>query len=420
MKHEEHRTNDAERYGVNEPNPKQEEKTMKKKLALLLASVMAVGMLAGCGGGTSTATSTPASGAASGSTGTSTAASEPGTASDMRVDVFYYDFSDIYISSVRTAMDEQLKAMGIEPNNWDAAGSQPTQTDQVNTAITAGSDLLIVNIVETSTSDPAKDIVEAARTADIPVIFFNREVADNEVINSYEKCAFVGTNAPDAGHMQGEMIGKYLLANYDTVDLNGDGTISYVMFKGQEGNAEAEARTQYAVEDANALLTEAGKPELAYYDPNASTKYLVDTAGKWSAQAANDYMVTLLGSYNEDNNNMVELVICNNDGMAEGAISALQNVGYNQGVDENGEPLSVNIPVFGVDATDSAKALIKDGKMVGSIKQDAVGMASTINTLVKNVQDGAELMANTDQFVVDEGVAKIRVPYQMYDAATQE
>ena len=79
---------------------------------------------------------------------------------------------------------------------------------------------------------------------------------------------------------------------------------------------------------------------------------------------------------------MVELIICNNDGMAEGAISALQNVGYN-----NGEGTTI-IPVFGVDATDSAKALIKAGNMTGSIKQDAVGMATTINTLVKNVQDG--------------------------------
>ena len=41
------------------------------------------------------------------------------------------------------------------------------------------------------------------------------------------------------------MIGEYLLANYDAVDLNGDGVISYAMFKGQEGNAEAEYRTQY-------------------------------------------------------------------------------------------------------------------------------------------------------------------------------
>ena len=384
---------------------------MKKFIALAMAASMSMALLAGCGG----APASSAAGSTAASTGSSAASTAGTTTGDsLKVDVFYYDFSDVYISTVRAAMDEQLKAMGIEPKNWDAAGSQPTQTDQVKTAIADNSDLLIVNIVETSTSDPAKDIVEAARAADIPVIFFNREVADNEVINSYDKCAFVGTNAPDAGHMQGEMIGNYLMENYDTVDLNGDGTISYVMFKGQEGNAEAEARTQYAVEDANKILTEGGKPELAYYDANASTKYLVDAQGKWSTQAANDYMVTLLGSYNKDNNNMVELIICNNDGMAEGAISALQNVGYNKGEG------STIIPVFGVDATDSAKKLIKEGNMAGSIKQDAVGMASTINTLVKNVQDGAELMANTDQFVVDSDVAKIRVPYAMYDATSQD
>ena len=69
---------------------------------------------------------------------------------------------------------------------------------------------------------------------------------------------------------------------------------------------------------------------------------------------------------------------------------------------------------FPADSMDHAR------NMAGSIKQDAVGMASTINTLVKNVQDGAELMANTDQFVVDEGVAKIRVPYAMYDATSED
>ena len=197
---------------------------MKKFIALAMAASMSMALLAGCGG----APASSAAGSTAASTGSSVAASTAGTttASSLKVDVFYYDFSDVYISTVRAAMDEQLKAMGIEPKNWDAAGSQPTQTDQVKTAIADSSDLLIVNIVETSTSDPAKDIVEAARAADIPVIFFNREVADNEVINSYDKCAFVGTNAPDAGHMQGEMIGNYLMENYDTVDLNGDGTIS--------------------------------------------------------------------------------------------------------------------------------------------------------------------------------------------------
>ena len=384
---------------------------MKKRIALALAALMMLGLFAGCANepaADSTAPSTPGSAASSDPAGSS----NPAPASDLRVDVFYYDFSDVYISTVRASLDEQLKAIGIEPKNWDAAGSQPTQSDQVNTAITNGANLLIVNIVENSSPDAAQNVINAAKEKDIPVIFFNRDF-DKSAINSYEKCAFVGTNAPDAGHMQGEMIGKYLVDNFDALDLNGDGKISYVMFKGQEANAEAEARTQFGVEDANKVLTAAGKPELEYYDTGASTKYLVDTNGKWSSTAANDYMVTLLGSYNKDNNNMIELVIANNDDMALGAISALQNVGYN-----NGEG-TTTIPVFGVDATDAAKEAIDKGTMTGSIKQDNVGMASTIVTLVKNVQSGAALMDNTGDFTVDADVAKIRVPYGVYDGSSK-
>ena len=360
---------------------------MKKILAMLLAAVMLLGLLAGCG--------------------EKKEETKPNEDSALNVAVFYYDYSDVYISSVRNAMDAQFAALGITPNNYDGAGNQASQTDQINTAIANGANLLIVNIVETSSPDAAQNAVEAAKTAGIPIIFFNREVAD-EVVNSYEKCAFVGTDAPEAGHMQGKMIGEYLLANYDAVDLNGDGVISYVMFKGQEGNAEAEARTQFGVEDANAVLTAAGKPELAYYNASATDKYLVDQGGKWSAQAANDYMATILPEYSEANGNMVELIICNNDGMAEGAISALQGAGYNMG--DGGK----TIPVFGVDATESAKQLINEGKMTGTIKQDAEGMASTILNLVSSVKGGGNLMDNTSSFNVDAGVAKIRVPYATY------
>lgn len=376
-----------------------------KKLALLLASVLLLTMFASC-------TSTPASSGGGDSTqGSQT--DQPGKTEGLRADVFYYDYSDVYISTVRNEMDTMLDDMGIQRNNWDAAGSQPSQSDQVNTAITAGSDLLIVNIVETSSPDAAQGICDAAKNANIPIIFFNREV-DDSVVNSYDKCAFVGTNAPDAGHMQGEMIGEYLLANYDALDLNGDGSISYVMFKGQEGNAEAEARTQFSVEDANKLLAKEGKPELVYYDDKASTKYLVDQNGKWSAGAANDYMNTILSAYSEANKNMVELVIANNDEMAKGAISALQGAGYN-----NGEG-SKTIPVFGVDATADARTLISEGKMTASIMQDAAGMAKTITTLAGNVKDGKDLMDGAaDQFTVDDGVDKIRVPYQKYDSSSK-
>ena len=150
-------------------------------------------------------------------------------------------------------IQDKLNELGVTYQDFDGANSQPTQTDQINTAITDGYNLLIVNIVETASPEAAQSAVDAAKAKDIPIIFFNREVSD-DVVNSYEKCAFVGTDAPEAGHLQGKMIGEYLVENWDAVDLNGDGKITYAMMKGQEGNAEAEARTQDGGEDANAVL----------------------------------------------------------------------------------------------------------------------------------------------------------------------
>lgn len=212
--------------------------------------------------------------------------------------------------------------------------------------------------------------------------------------------------------MQGAMIGDYVVENFDKVDLNKDGKISYAMFMGQLGNAEAIYRTQYAVEDANKKLVEAGKPELEFFDAGNKDKYQVDQDGAWSAAAANNYMTTNLSQYNEANKNMIELIICNNDGMAEGAIAALNDKGYN-----TGDPAKT-IPVFGVDATDAAKKLIADGKMVGTIKQDADGMAQCISDLTKNVADGKDMMDGADAsevYKISENVdTKIYVPYGVY------
>ena len=372
---------------------------MKKVLAILLAACLALS-LAACGGSGSSA---PVSTAPD--TSGSAPASAP-AAADGSIAVFYYTYSDTYISTVRTALDAELDKLGVEYQDYDSNSQQNTQTEQVDTAITKGATCLIVNIVETGSDDAAQGIVDKAKAADIPVIFFNREVSD-AVLESYEESAFVGTDPAEAGHMQGKAAGEYLVENFDKVDLNGDGKISYVMFKGQESNPEADYRTQYGVEDANAVLAEAGKPALEFYDANNADKFLVDRNGTWSAQASNEYMTTILSEYTEANNNMVELVICNNDGMAEGAITALKTAGYNASADKA-------IPVFGVDATDAAKELIAAGSMVGSIKQDAEGMAAAIALLAKNATSGAALMDGTDSYNVDDASAKIRIPYAVY------
>ena len=397
---------------------------MKKKvLALVMTAAMVMG-LAACGGDTQT-TGGAASAEAGAETTASTAAGEAESVAeavseaaenveDLNVGVFYYTYSDTYITSVRTALDKALTDAGITFQNFDGNSNQTTQNEQIDTAIVQGCNLLVVNIVTSGSVDASQAIVDKASAAGIPVVFFNRAVEGDEdegkVLGSYDKCAFVGTDAPEAGHMQGEMIGNYLVENYDTVDLNGDGKISYAMFMGQLGNVEAIYRTQYGVEDANKILVENGKPELEYFDASNTDCYQVDQDGNWSATAANNYMNTNLAQYNEENGNMIELIICNNDGMAEGAISALNDKGYNLGTED-----CTTIPVFGVDATDAAKQLIAYVKMTGTIKQDAEGMANGIAHLVGNVGAGKELMAETDDFNISEKVSnKIFIPYAAY------
>ena len=390
---------------------------MRKALALTLAAAMALSLAACTGSTTSESSSAAADSSSSADTSETGDGSEAASTSsgDFDVTVLYYAYSDTYISSVRTALDADLTAAGITYTDYDSNNSQTTQNEYIDTAIANGTDLLIVNMVTSGSSDTANSICDKAEAAGIPVIFFNRAVEEDDnagaVLGTRSNIAFVGTDAPEAGHMQGEMIGNYLIENYDAVDLNGDGEISYAMFMGDASNVEAIYRTQYSVEDANAILTENGYPELVYFDSTNENKYQLDMTGAWSAQAAMEYMQTNLASYSEANGNMIELIICNNDNMAEGCITALQAAGYN-----NGEG-TTTIPVFGVDATDSAQQLIANGTMTGTIKQDAEGMAECIALLATNVMKGEDLLANTDSYTKDTANSldnKIFIPYQEY------
>lgn len=349
---------------------------MKKWIALTLALAMALSMAA-CGSGSS----------------------------GEKVAVFWYDFEDTYLSSVRQTLDQSLTKAGADCQDYDAKGSQAAQIEQIQSAIAEGVSALAVNIVEASSDEATQTIVDMAKNAGLPLVFFNRSVPEN-IVSVYEKAAYVGTDYTMAGHMQGQMIGDFLVNNYDAVDLNGDGIISYVLFKGQEGNAEANARTKYSVEDANTVLSAAGKPALSFYDANNSSKYLVDQTGAWSEKQGKDYMETILTRYSEANGDMVELVIANNDAMALGAIAALQAAGYNDGTGKT-------IPVFGVDATDAAKAKIADKSMTGTIKQDAEGMAEAISTIVRNLMGGKATFDGIDSADVV-GSWRVNIPYSSY------
>ena len=390
---------------------------MKKCIAILMTAVMVFALAACGGGGASSASSEPAqTQEAAPAEQAAEPAAEGTEAAAPKVAVFWYAFSDAYLSTVRTALDADLEAAGIEYQDYDGNNNQGTQLEQVQTAITNGFNILVVNLVTSGSADAAQQILQAA--GDVPVIFFNRAIeGDGEegtVLNAYDNVAFIGTDAPEAGHMQGKMIGEFLVENYEATDLNGDGQISYAMFMGDAANVEAIYRTQYGVEDANAVLTAAGKPELVYFNPNNTDKYQLDPNGAWSSAAGNDFMSTNLAEYSEANGNMIELVIANNDDMAMGAIAALQAAGYNLG-----DGKSTKIPVFGVDATQVAQDAIAADTMTGTVKQDAEGMAAAICTGVSEVAGGASVadaaaavVASGDIYSLAEGFTnKVFVAY---------
>lgn len=335
-------------------------------------------------------------------------AASPANGSDTTVDekvkinaaVFFHDYTDTS-SNLRSQLGRVFSGANIKFQNYDAGGKQRSQNDQIDEAIKQGANLLIVNLTNEGAVTDAEKIINKAKKANVSLIFFDCSLGtdnkqENQLLNIYENTLFLVSNDLDAGHAQGRMIADYLLANYDKYDLNGDGAISYVMFKGDDNNAEATNRTKFSQEDIDTALVAAGKPALVYFDPTQLNKYQVDENGAWSSTAASSYMSANLKQYNKDNDNMIELVICNNDNMAYGAISALNEAGYNLGNLE-----CVTIPVFGVDGNSKAWEMITKGKMAGTVKRDDIGMAEAIGFFVKNVRSGKNLRQGIETFNQD-------------------
>lgn len=333
----------------------------------------------------------------------------------LRVDVFFYDYADAYMTTVRAEMKTCFDRMGdrISYGFYDGSSNQAIQTQQAETALVRGSRLLLVNIVTTGSDEAAQNIVQNAAERDVAVIFFNREVSD-EIVASYENCCFVGTDANEAGRKQGEMVADFFsspdaIARYDR---NGDGKLSYVMLRGELGNAEAYGRTKYSVQRANELTGGLLIPSAANaYDPTQeddgiSPYYLY---GNWSAELAKNLMDTALITYSLDAGD-VELILANNDEQALGAIEALQEHGYNRGDPER------TIPVFGVDATETARNAVDEGIMAGTVRQESALTAACLAALAENVSRGRPLLDGMSSYEQDEGIAKIRIPYGSYTA----
>ncbi|MCD8351264.1 MAG: galactose ABC transporter substrate-binding protein [Planctomycetaceae bacterium] len=302
-----------------------------------------------------------------------------------RIGVLIYRYDDTYISTVRNALSRALEGRS-NVTMQDGKGDQAAQNDQLDVMIARQVDGLLVNMVD---AQAASGVLTKIKNAGIPVVFFNRE-PDLNVLKTYDKAIFVGTNAADAGKMQGDII-RNLWTNHPEYDLNKDGKFQYVMFQGEPDNPEAIARTEWSVKQA------------------IENGIQMDQIGQtfvcnWDTALAQGAMESALAA----NEGKIELVIANNDSMAMGAVAALSNVGYNL---EGG---SKYVPVVGVDATEQAVDAINRGIMSATVKQDGEAMGQALANIILNMVDGKAPLDGTDYQYDESGIA-VRIPYSPYE-----
>lgn len=331
---------------------------MKKRLVSLLAVTMAASlMLAGCGTKT-----------------------EGGAAKDggkPKIGATIYKFDDNFMSYVRRSIETAAKDKAELALN-DSQNDQAKQLEQIDTMISKGVKSLAINLVDPKA---ATSVIDKAKKDNLPVIFFNKE-PDAAVLNSYDKAYYVGTKSEEAGILQGKLIVDQWNKNKDKWDKNHDGKLSYVLLKGEPGHPDAEARTKYAVEEIKKAGIEV--EELA-----------IDTA-MWDSAKATDKLDAWISKLGDK----IEFVICNNDGMALGAIASLEKAGYFTG--------DKFMPVVGVDAIPDALTKIKEGKMVGTILNDAKNQGKATFDLAYNAAQGKDVIDGTSWKLDGKSV---RVPY---------
>ena len=313
---------------------------------------------------------------------------------EFNVTVLVWKFDDTYGSSVRQGMmkwkavaEEEL-GITINLDMQDAGDDMAKQVEQCDQAISKKPDFVIINLAEPA---GGQTLVDKLTAAGIPFLFYNippsEETYESVVKNSGS--FFVGTLPREAGDMQGEILADLWAKDAAKIDVNGDGKIQFVEFKGVANNPEAIARTQYSEETAKEL----GVPlEMV-------TDIIV---ADWDTTKANDAMKATWSSHPE-----IELVFANNDDMAIGVIAALSETGYNTG--KEGDK---SIAVIGVDATDAAIEAIKAGKMTATVKQDGDAMGhANIEFMLNKLMNGDFFAGMEDKYKLNDDGCSVYIPY---------
>ena len=263
-----------------------------------------------------------------------------------KIGVAIYQFADNFMTLYRTELARYLtEDCGVPAENitiMDGKNDQAEQTNQIDAFIADNVDVMIINLVQSSS---AASVIQKADAAGIPVVFINREPTADDMALSENIC-YVGADARQSGTFQGEIIAE----TENKGDWNGNGTVDYVMIMGDPENVDAQYRTEFSIK--------------ALEDAGLTVNKLFEQRGDWDQTKGQELAATALSQYGND----IDVIFCNNDAMALGAYQAIVDAGRVVGQD---------IYLVGVDALDECQAMVADGTMTGTVLNDHIGQSHT-------------------------------------------
>jgi methyl-galactoside transport system substrate-binding protein len=273
--------------------------------------------------------------------------------------VAIYKLDDTFISNTPNAIEANAQGKATL-TTVDSQNAQPTQNDQVDQFISQGMKAIAINPVDPAA---AGAIIDKAKAANIPVVFFYREPLVEDMAK-WDKLYYVGSKAQEAGAIQGEILAEYWKAT-PAADKNGDGKLQYIILKGEPGNQDAEFRTEFSVK--------------AVLDAGIQIELLAEDTAMWDRNRAVEKMDAFYTRFGE----RIEAVLCNNDDMALGVIDSLRNAGFFTG--------DKYLPVVGVEATAPALQALSEGALLGTVLNDTEKQGQAIYDVAYALATGADV-----------------------------
>jgi len=258
------------------------------------------------------------------------------------VGVAWSDFQEERWKTDEAAIVGALDAAGYDYVSADAQGSATKQLADVETLITQGVDALIILAQDGDSIGPALD---AAEDAGIPVIGYDRLIAD-------ERAFYLTFDNIEVGRLQAQAV----------LDVAPEG--NYVMIKGSPT-------------DPNADFLRGGQQEVLQDAIDAGKITIVGdvyTDG-WDPAGAQRNMEQIL----TQNNNEVDAVVASNDGMAGGVVAALAA----QGMD--------GIPVSGQDGDKGALNRVAQGTQTVSVWKDSRALGKAAGEIAVALAEGTAM-----------------------------